>query len=192
MSTTLPTPKHRPGLTWLGTMTEDEFAALPENPYKAELLDGEAYMAAAPRLDHQDFAFRFGIVIHLWVEQHSLGRVSLSNEVRLSASWTFCPDVVFLSTGRFAQRIGTRSDGPVDLAVEVLSPSTEHVDRGDKFLQYAHFGVSWYWIVDLDTQTLEEYENVNGSFVLTQTVPFATLFSPRLFPGLSIDLAVCL
>lgn len=191
MSTVTPTPKHRPGLTWLGTMTNEEFSAMPETPYKTELLDGEAYMAASPRSDHQFFQNDFAAALHAWVRQYSLGRMAQCLDMRLAPAWTFCPDILFISTVRMSQVQRNYIDGPADLAVEILSPSTEHIDRGEKFVEYARYGVAWYWIVDLDAQTLEEYENVNGSFVLTQTVPFATIFSPRLFPGLTIDLARC-
>ena len=37
--------------------------------------------------------------------------------------------------------------------------------------------------------TLEEYEGVGGAFTNVVTVPFAQPFAPRVFPGLTIDLA---
>lgn len=80
-------------------------------------------------------------------------------------------------------------DGPVDLIAEIVSSATESFDRGIKFEAYARCGTAWYWIVDVDAQKVEEYENVSGEFVRTQTVPFNVLFSPRLFPGLTVDLA---
>jgi Uma2 family endonuclease len=46
-------------------------------------------------------------------------------------------------------------DGPPDLVVEVLSPSTESRDRGIKLERYRHYGVPEYWIVDPDEQTVE-------------------------------------
>lgn len=192
MSTVTPTPKHLPGLTWIGTMTDDEFAALPEDGRRLELLDGEVYMAAQPRLDHSRFSLRLGSRLLAWVLQHSLGDVFVTPDMRLAPSWSPVPDLAFVATVHFARLHPNYINGPADLSIEILSPSTEAVDRGLKFREYARHGVQWYWIVDLDAQTLEEYENVNGAFVLRQTVPFSVLFSPRLFPGLTIDLAACL
>ena len=40
--------------------------------------------------------------------------------------------------------------------MEVLSPTTETVDRGVKFEDYAAHGVSEYWIVDADTEGIEQ------------------------------------
>ena len=39
--------------------------------------------------------------------------------------------------------------------VEILSPSTAHRDRGIKRKLYERQGVAQYWIVDLDTETVE-------------------------------------
>ncbi len=46
---------------------------------------------------------------------------------------------------------------PPDLAVEVLSRSTEARDRGRKMALYARFGVLEYWIVDPVSNELEIY-----------------------------------
>jgi Uma2 family endonuclease len=43
------------------------------------------------------------------------------------------------------------------LVVEVLSESTERIDRGTKFEDYAAHGVTEYWIVDADRRVLEQY-----------------------------------
>ena len=44
-----------------------------------------------------------------------------------------------------------------DLVVEVLSETTQAIDRGVKFDDYAAHGVAEYWIVDPVTETLEQY-----------------------------------
>jgi Uma2 family endonuclease len=44
-----------------------------------------------------------------------------------------------------------------DLVVEVLSPSTEHRDRGIKMEDYAAHSIPEYWIVDTIKKTVEQY-----------------------------------
>lgn len=53
-----------------------------------------------------------------------------------------------------------------DLVVEVLSKTTEELDRGIKLQDYEAHGVSEYWIVDPDLQTLEQYTLKDGNYSL--------------------------
>jgi Uma2 family endonuclease len=53
-----------------------------------------------------------------------------------------------------------------DLVVEVLSESTERHDRETKFQDYAAHGVSEYWIVDPENETVEQYMHQDGEYEL--------------------------
>jgi len=55
---------------------------------------------------------------------------------------------------------------PPDLAVEVLSPSTERRDRGRKMELLARSGVHEYWIIDPIGNMLEVYQLQGGGYVL--------------------------
>ena len=56
--------------------------------------------------------------------------------------------------------------GAPDLVVEVLSPGTGRYDRGRKKIIYEKHGVREYWIVDPESQSVEQYVLENGEFVL--------------------------
>jgi Uma2 family endonuclease len=53
-----------------------------------------------------------------------------------------------------------------DFIVEILSPSTEKIDREIKFRDYAQHGVREYWIIDPDKETVEQYELKDKQFEL--------------------------
>lgn len=53
-------------------------------------------------------------------------------------------------------------EGPPDLVVEILSPSTAHKDRGRKLSIYAEYGVPEFWIVDGANVLLEQYVVTEG------------------------------
>jgi Uma2 family endonuclease len=70
-----------------------------------------------------------------------------------------------------------------DWVCEVLSPSTQRIDRTDKLTVYAAFGVSHAWYVDPIARTLEVFELTSGRWTLAATFkdtdavaapPFAT------------------
>lgn len=170
-------------------MTSDEFCELPESEdVKLELLGGEVIMAARPLPPHQYFLLQLALAVELWIRPRKLGRLLPDTLMKLDDDWTPAPDLVFVAQKHLRRVKRRRIEGPVDLAVEILS-SNKAVDRRTKFAAYARFGIPWYWIVDLDARVLEEYEvsgETHGGLV---KAPFGKPFRPRLFPGLEIDLA---
>jgi Uma2 family endonuclease len=171
-------------------MTSDQFCELPpSDAFKLELLNGEVVVAARPIPNHQHFIFELAVVLRAWIKPRKLGRILLDTLMKLNGDWTPAPDLSFLKTKHLKRVEKKRIVGPVDLAVEVLSPSDEQADRVTKFDAYAAFGTSWYWIVDLEKRLLEEFELVGDAYGNRRTVSFDKSFSPRLFPGLTIDLA---
>lgn len=58
---------------------------------------------------------------------------------------------------------------PPDWICELLSTSTENVDRGPKRRIYATYGVGFMWFVDPDMRRLEAYVLRDGQYVLHET-----------------------
>jgi len=48
-------------------------------------------------------------------------------------------------------------DGPADFIIEIISPSTGSIDRGEKYYEYQHAGVPEYWIVDPESKRVDGY-----------------------------------
>lgn len=68
------------------------------------------------------------------------------------------PDIVFFGRAKADAFTPDQMHFPApDLVVEVLSPSTEDRDRGIKFEDYAAHGVGEYWLIDPDTESIEQY-----------------------------------
>lgn len=170
-------------------MNSKQFAALPESDQNLQLLNGEVVLSPRPRPPHQQFIGRLFAVLDEWVQDRHLGAVYPEVEMQLDDKWTPAADLVFVAA-EHVDRIGeTQIIGPVDLAVEVLSPSIVKDDRERKFRAYAEHGIGWYWIVDLEGRVLEEYELVGTAYGNRVDVSFDKPFSPRAFSGLAIDLA---
>jgi Uma2 family endonuclease len=65
------------------------------------------------------------------------------------------PDIVFVSTAHREIICEEGSRSAPDLVIEILSPTTEHRDRGVKRKLYERQGVDQYWIVDLEAEAIE-------------------------------------
>lgn len=58
---------------------------------------------------------------------------------------------------------------PPDWLAEILSPSTQAIDRTDKLAVYAEYGVKHCWYVDPIAKTLEVFELSGGRWLIAAT-----------------------
>ena len=66
--------------------------------------------------------------------------------------------IVFFGPAKAAKiKPDTLKFPPPDFVCEVLSSSTEKVDRGIKFKDYEAHGVREYWIIDPEAEIIEQY-----------------------------------
>jgi len=138
--------------------TYAEFARLPDDGNRYEVIAGELHMTPAPRPVHQQAAFEIGRLLGNFVVEHQLGWVLPAPiDVLFGEGDYLEPDLVFVRR----ERVGIVSDrgveGAPDLVVEVLSGSSAARDRGIKRARYAHFGVPQYWVVDPEAKQIEVY-----------------------------------
>ena len=162
--------------------TYAEFARLPESgSTRYEIIDDELYVTPAPGVRHQRVVKRLVRTLDDFVEAHSLGEVFISPLDVLFGQGDYVePDVLFVRKDRADVVTDRGIDGPPDLVVEVLSPSTEPRDRGIKLERYRHYGVPEYWIVDPDEQTVEAWRAAEPTPVVLRV---GDVFRWRPVPG---------
>lgn len=169
--------------------TQAEFRLLPEGPPFYELEEGVLLEMARPRGRHQEIIGHVFSVITPFLRQHQLGKIWPEVEVDLTPTITYVPDLSYLTTEHLAQLANDVAiQGPPDLVVEVLSPSTAMRDKSRKLITYQKTAVPWYWLIDEELLVIE-YKNTPEGFLLTQIVAPPDPFTPQLFPGLTINLA---
>src|SRR5262245_47839316 len=118
----------------------EQFVNLPENADKRfELINGEIIVAYAPVPDHQAAVLSTAILLRSIVPN---GRVFIAPlEVYLDEHNLPQPDVTWVAENSKCVIAPKRLEGPPDLVVEVLSPSTSRYDKTFKFLLYEKHGV---------------------------------------------------
>jgi Uma2 family endonuclease len=135
-----------------------EFARLPDDGKRYEVIDGELYVTPSPNPVHTRIAFNLAQLLEAFAAKHQLGWVVPAPvDVLLGEDDYVQPDVVFLRRERGAKVTERGIEVPPDLVVEVLSPSTAFRDRGLKRERYARFGVPEYWIIDPAARRVEVY-----------------------------------
>lgn len=146
---------HAPGPPQ-GHWTYSDYAALPDDGPRYELIDGVLYMAPAPNTSHQGTSARFVTFLMTHIEFAGLGRVfAAPTDVELAPDTVVQPDVIVVLNANLGIITPSRIVGAPDLVVEVASPSTAGYDRREKQDAYARAGVREYWVVDPNAQTVE-------------------------------------
>lgn len=140
--------------------TADDYRGLLPGGPQYQLVDGELIrMTPAPSYRHQALVFELASRLRPFVRANGLGDVvGAPVDVYLSELDVFQPDLLFVSTARLDRIADDGVHGAPDLVVEVLSPSTRHLDLGVKRTTYARHGVIEYWVVDPAAQTITVYD----------------------------------
>jgi Uma2 family endonuclease len=171
-------------------MTVEEFKRIPEGPPYYDYVRGEAIEVNKPTGRHWQIQTCLGKFLYDHVKAHQLGLVYGEIDVELREDLWYGPDIVYLNAehqDRYDEASGDLHGVP-DLIVEITSPSNAAYDRVDKFNDYFDAGVPWYWIVDQDSLTIEEYQWTQAGYLRTASVRAGQVFRPRLFAGLEINL----
>jgi Uma2 family endonuclease len=169
-------------------MTYADLEQLPDDGRRYELHDGEVWVVPSPIPWHQLVVDRFADQLKAYRERFGGLLFMAPLDIVFSQFNTAQPDVVFFVRDR-ERLIDLRKTIRVapDLAVEVLSPSTEAMDRGKKMRMFARFGVREYWIVDPDSETVEVYYLSEGSYELVQAASTTQLAGSRILPELILN-----
>jgi Uma2 family endonuclease len=139
-----------------GRWTYADYAALPDDGNRYEIIAGVLYTTPAPGAGHQSVSARLVTFLVTHVEFAGLGRVFAAPvDVELAPDTVVQPDIVVILSANLDRITPSRIIGAPDLVVEILSPGTAGYDRREKQDAYARAGVGEYWIVDPGAQTVE-------------------------------------
>jgi Uma2 family endonuclease len=128
----------------------------PSNGPRYETVHGELLVSPAPRMWHQEVAFRLAVALRTYLDREHAGHVFMAPA---DVSWGL-PDVlaqpdVFVIPTEETQGWEWKRIRHLLLAVEVLSPSSVRADRFTKRRLYQEQGTPVYWIIDADMRAAE-------------------------------------
>lgn len=170
-------------------MSWDEFLAWAlRQERRYEWVDGEIVEFMPESVRHLLVVRFIFLLIHKHVEQHRLGLTLFSGLLmRLPRRPSGrVPDVTYVSTERMNRLFDTYMDGPVDLAVEVVSPDSTRRDYRDKLAEYEGAGLREYWLIDpLQSRAWFYVLRADGQY--RETLPDdAGIYTSTVLPGLRL------
>jgi Uma2 family endonuclease len=175
-----------------GAVTVDEFARLPDDDVKYELVSGVVHRMSPVGGLHGVIVTRLIAALNAWADQHHAGAVMMETGFVLATGpdTVRAPDVSFVRQERIeASGLPTGFwRGAPDLAVEVLSADDRPRDVAFKVRDYLTHGVALVWVLDPPSRTiavhsvgtpftLEGHQLLEGGHVLPGfQVPVSRLF----------------
>src|SRR3972149_3544506 len=137
-------------------VTYADYAALPDDGRRYQVIEGELIMTPAPNVSHQRSLRRLLRAIEDHIHSSGMGEVLFAPvDVVLSEENVLQPDLLFISKDRLKIITEANVQGAPDLVAEILSPGSARLDRVQKRDVYARFGVREYWLVSPEAETIE-------------------------------------
>ena len=171
-------------------LTYDDYALLPQDRNRYEILEGELYMTPSPLLIHQVVLIRLALILTVYEIERQLGLVLVAPmDVLLSEFNIVQPDITFIHRSKVPPFTAKNLVVVPDLVVEILSPGSIEQDRTHKKRIYARHGVPHYWIVDPEGRTFDVYVLEGSEYRLAASFAGNDSAVSPLFPDLQIPLA---
>jgi len=180
------------------TATYEELLKVPPEKV-AEIVDGELIVSPRPAPMHARTAAGIGVDLGPFDQQHRRGPddpggwwIVPEPELHLGSR----PDIIVPDVaGWRISRLPAMPDAAFfvlepDWACEIVSPSTETIDRGRKMRIYAQAGVRHVWLVKPESQLLEVFRLERGErYVLLASHAEADRVRPEPFEQVEFDLS---
>lgn len=165
-------------------LTRADLEAFPDDGRRYELIDGVLIVSPSPSMPHQSMLLE--LALRLKAECPPELKVYVAPlDVPYSNDTVLQPDILVVDRPEVGQL--TLVAGLV-LAVEVLSPSTKHLDLAFKKARYEAAGCRSYWVVDPVEPSIICWELVDGVYQqiaraageesVSVSLPFSISFAP--------------
>ena len=170
-----------------GRWTYNDYAILPDDGRRYEIVDGVLYMAPSPNRWHQNASGWLFHYLLTHVKLAGLGEVYHAPfDVELAPKVVVQPDVLVVLNANLDRITASRIIGAPDLVVEVASPGTATYDRDTKKHAYARAGVPEYWIVDTASRTVEVLVLEAGEYRSCGVFEGQGLLPSKMVPGFPV------
>ncbi len=150
-------------------LTYQDYLLLPEEPgYRFEILEGMLVKEPSPNVIHQRVSRNLQRILEdfFWQVDPEGEIFNAPLDVTLHDINVVQPDLLYISGEQKLIVQDTRIDGPPELVIEVISPSSSRKDRLQKMRIYQGEKVQHYWLVNPQERTLECFALRDGLYAL--------------------------
>ena len=154
-------------------LTAADLEAMPDDGRRYELIDGALVVTPSPSLRHQLVSSNLHLLLGRQCPEH-LRVLAAPTDVRLAIDTVLQPDLLVVR--RAELDVETEPLRPL-LVVEILSPSTRHIDLELKRARYQAAGCPAYWVIDPYGLELRAWELRDGEYVAVAHVTASEVYA---------------
>jgi Uma2 family endonuclease len=170
--------------------TYREYALLPDDGRRHELMEGDFYVTPAPTTMHQTVSRRLQHSLMLQLEDKGVALVfNAPCDVILDDTNVVQPDLAIVRMTRRELVSNRGIEGPPNVVVEILSPSSKGQDEFLKKSVYARFNVPEYWLVNPDLGFITIFRIMDGVYQEQTRLDRASTLTSVELPEVSVPLA---
>jgi Uma2 family endonuclease len=170
-------------------LTYEDYARLtPPDNGNYELHQGKIVFMASPLAPHQIVSMNLSINLGPLIVQNKLGRLlAAPMDVRFAPHDIVQPDLLFISQERLSiiQKI---VEGAPDLVIEIKSPSNTLAELQYKKYLYEMGGVLEYWLVNIETKTIRQYELIEEELLLQRVLKITDTLKSAVLPNFEMPM----
>ncbi len=135
-----------------------QFYAEMDESDKTEFINGEVIIHSPVKIEHSEISTFIVQLFNTFVRVNKLGFVGHEKILISLTRNDYEPDLVYFNKEKANNFKRGQWQFPVpDFVIEILSNSTKDRDRGIKYDDYAAHGISEYWIIDPEDESVEQY-----------------------------------
>jgi Uma2 family endonuclease len=169
-------------------LTYEQFLQWDGENQHVEWVDGKVIPMPPISFEDQDVGVFLVQVLGIYVSQKKLGKL-LYDPFQMKTGPDLpgrAPDILFVANAHFKRLKKNHLQGPADLVVEIISPGSRGVDRGEKFYEYEQGGVPEYWLIDPQRNQAEFYLRGKDGIYQPALIGSDGIFQSKALPGLWI------
>jgi Uma2 family endonuclease len=180
----------------MGSLAEEKRYAYKDyitwdDQLRYELIDGIAYAMASPSRLHQKISGEIFRQFANFLKGRTCEVFHAPFDVRLNADsfddTVVQPDILIVCDKSKLNNRGVK--GAPDMIIEILSPHNIRHDTFVKFRLYQKAGVKEYWIIDINTKTVQVYISENGKYGIGRVYRDNDIIPVDILEGCQINLA---
>ena len=175
-------------------MSYIQFLAMTEeSDYRYEYIDGEIYLLASPRFDHQGTSMKLTLLLSDFLKENPCEvfaaplDITLSRDITPDKKNVVQPDLMIICDTDNVEN--SKYLGIPELLVEILSPSTRSKDMIKKLDLYMSSGIKEYWLVDIENQQILLYHFEDFLLKTMMSYHINQTFQSVLYEDLSFDVS---